>query len=296
MKYPVFKHPIKSFFKSLISSSAKNLSKTPWYEIDLFRSILRFKNPKQTFFPSDQLITDLFYQDARPFIDTINKPNFRGLIANGRSSCDVTKTGWEFNPTAQLDSDRVVLTMDVEVMCAYPREGEVERDLNDIQALKSWVDYCHKQCRVHAEQYDFVKSDDGMLSVEFLNALEDEETQAPALPHQSSRSKAKSNKEIAPSQTHESNRAKTQTINGRNWVKIKEPGELHYYTAIAKKDALCFSFERLASDGDTQLCTSPSAELEQKIQAFIVTLLETVTITPSKRLQTFLKNKGVEFD
>ncbi len=288
------KYPLKTFFKGLLSAGSPHsneLAESPWYEIDLFRSILRYRNPEQTFFPNDDIVTEMFWQDNRPFVDTINKNCYQGIIDNGYGSCQITRTAWEFNPGIPTSSDRVVLSMGVEVMCVYEQEGELPCDLNDVKKLKIWVENCHQKRRGNAEKYDLSIDDEGLLSIGFIN--EEGEEIIHSLTEESIDEPVEESMLPQIFQSEEPGRASIELINGRNWVKIIEPGVVSFYTAIAEKDALCFDYCLESIDAGVSLSTSPSASLQQKMQTFIYDLLATVVVTPSNRLQDFLKNKGI---
>ena len=296
------KYPLQNVLDKLLSkrSDLENILVTSnWYEIDLFKNILRFKNPKQTFHPKDELIADLLWQDNRPFVDTVNRSKFQGLIANGYSSCQITKNGWKLKPNIENESEQVVLCMVVDSMYAFPLNEKKDCDLNDINNLKSWVEFCHKRSRAYAEKHNLSVDDNGGLTIRFegddkkelllsdLSFVEEQE--------KNTRSKlSKGNSQPAIFKSEATGRAKVELINGRNWIKITEPGEIRFYTATDKRDSLCFTFDLESKDGESRFCTSPSKELEQKIIQLIFSLLETVSVTPSNRLKGYLQNKGFD--
>ncbi len=270
-----------------------------WFEIDLFKNILRFKNPKQTFYPKDDLIAELLWQDNRPFVDTVNRSKFQGLIANGYSSCQITKTGWKIRPEITNDSEQIVLCMLIDSMYAYPPSDSGNCDLNDINNLKSWVEFCHRRARAYAEKHDLSVDETGGLTIKF-ESEQDKKSLLPDLAFSEEQDKNTDSKESDENtqavifKSEASGKANIELINGRNWVKIAEPGEIRFYTAVDKKDSLCFTFDLESNDGETRFCTSPSKETEQKIIQLIYHILETVSITPSNRLQKYLKHKGFE--
>lgn len=260
------KSPIR-FIKEGPPLSVKKITSAPWNEIDLFHSIMRFRNPKPTMAFN---FTSPYYYSGKHhcrFVDTFTKKDYIEVVSGNRSVCFVYNTGWLFKPSRWLNKNRVIIEQSILIFGLSSQDNDKGRDIRSTEALSAWVQESHLTRRAMFDKVHCVQRDNGMMSVEFNDKA--------ALP-------STSLTEQSSIQSHE--------INGRQWVQANEPNKVYFYTPIAKEDALCFSF-MISSGEEVGESFVISLDMQKQITTFMHAMLDTVSLTPSTRMEAFLKGK-----
>lgn len=257
------------FIKEGQPLTIKNLSSAPWNEIDLFHSIMRFRNPK----PTRAFIgtSPFYYRDKHHcrFVDTFTKKDYTDVVNGNRSVCFVYDTGWLFKPSRWLNKNRVIVDLSINIYGLSSQDNDQGRDLRSIETLSAWVQASHLNRRAMFDNVNCVQHDNGMMSVEFNDQT--------ALP-------SSSPTEPSSLQSHE--------INGLKWVQASEPNQVYFYTPIAQEDALCFSFMVRSGEAVGEPFTI-SPDMQKQITAFMFAMLNNVSLTPSTRMNDFIKGKHI---
>ncbi len=278
------KYPIRAYFQGLVPFNHKQVNAAPWCEIDLFKSVLRFRCPKQTYFPSDDIAQ--IWQDYRPFVDTLTQADFKGFRTGGPGIAVLLDTGWEFKPSVWSNEGCIVLKMSVNVFTLSTADRKAGREFNDADELIKWVNAYSQGRADFFAQWNFIQHDDGMLSFGLNEPLDNNNKSLKnALSEQANAA------QNAPT-THQMGNAQIKYINDRQWVIIKVATEIYFYTIIAKEDVLCFRF-KLDKGEITPQQGSPSHDKLNKIERYIESILASVDLTPSNRLSGYLKDKGI---
>lgn len=263
---------MKSLFQYVMAGppfSAKKLASSPWNEIDLFHSILRFRNPKPTKLLSYNSPFRYTGKYHCRFVDTFTKKDYVDVVNGNRSVCFVYNTAWVFKPNRWLNKNPVVVDLSINIFALLSQDMEEGRDLRSSEELSVWVQAAHQKRKALFNQVDCTKHDDGMMSVEFNDQVR--------LPTQS---------------MAELSSVQSIDVNGRHWLQIHEPNQVFFYTAIAKEDALCFSFMTY-SDEAFGKPFNVSPEMQQQIMAFMLAIIDSVKLTPSTRMDAFIKGKHI---
>ena len=257
------------FIKEGPPLSVKQLASTPWNEIDLFHSIMRFRNPKPT-----RTITGtspFCYSDKNHcrFVDTFTKKDYIDVVNGNRSVCFVYNTGWLFKPSRWLNKNRVTVDLSINIFGLSSQDNDSGCDLRSIETLSAWVQEANLTRKAMFDKVNCVQHDNGMMSVEFNDQ--------PALPS---------------SPLAEPSSLQRHKINGLHWVQANEPNQVCFSTPISKEDALCFSFMVYSGEA-VGVPFTISSEMQKQITAFIHAMLNSVSLTPSTRMDAFLKGKHI---
>lgn len=265
----IFKYPIKAYFKGLVPLTPKQMTSAPWYQVDLFRCLLKFRCPHPTYQNSSG---HDWYQP--PFVDTYTLGSMP-TPDDSHGKKNIMMTGWQFKPNVHSDNNCIVLKLSVNVECLSKAEQQLQIDLTQPGSLLPWVKSGYQEKQAQAAMYDMFMGTDGTMAIEF----NDKETVQQRI------SDSTLLGEIV----------KTIEIGKREWIYFQVGSDMYYYTPLAKEDALCFRYNLTNIQGfSLPLDNTVNDERLTNINIFIMAMLNSVNLLPSQRLKKFLKNKGIK--
>ena len=264
----IFQYPVKSWFVGQRPFSVSEVAVSPQHKIDLLSHILIFRCPRATCFSEHAQ----WFQPS--FVDTYTK----GSVAKPESTHGTKQlmtTSWQFRPSIRSEADAVRLDMLLNLECQSQQEEAQNLNLFDKDTLVAWVKTSYQEQLAKASMVSMFMGTDGTMALEFND-------------------KDEVKNRIA-DEVSLDNIVKTGETNNRPFVFFQVGNSVHYYCAMTEKDALCFQFSLKNLEGHPlDLEQGVDSERLQKINEFIIAMLETIELTASSRLKEFLASKNIQ--
>jgi hypothetical protein len=200
-----------------ITLQTGRVDKSPWYDIWLFKTRLRFRNPRRF----GRLPKGLIYvdRDERPFLNTERKDQY--YHAQGKYSLiEIYKGYWPLGPRKWLSAPKAVLELNLRAVDVWKEQVDQFPDLyNDAIGL-AWVNQLYNHFMNDPGMVTFVSQGDGLFEIVF----NDEDATPVAVEER--------NFEI-----------ETLNANGHKAYRLNpEPHKLDFVVPFSTTEAACFSF------------------------------------------------------
>ncbi len=261
-------YAIKSWFVGQRPFTLSELHSAPLHKIDLFRWNLAFRCPKATY------VSEHVRWFQPLFVDTYTKGSVKKPESE-HGTKELMTTGWQFRPSIRSDADCIKLRLSVKLECRSQNESEQKLNLLDIDTLVSWVAVSYQEQLAKASLVSMFRGTDGTIALEF----NDKDEVKNRIANESSL------KGIV----------RQVEIKNKDFVFFQIGSEMHYYFAISEEDTICFNYSLSNFDSHPlDLDNSDNSERLNKINQFIIYMLETIKLTPSNRLQALLDSKNIQ--
>ena len=135
------------------------VEKAPYFEILLFRSVLRFKNPPCNL----ALKADLFGNkgtDKRPFVNTASKSGYLCDEDIGLWYETFYATGWQFFPKGWFKPAYATLNLWVTGLAVVPTEQAQFSDLMNLSTARAWIAHYYRRRQQMYEEMSLSKRGD----------------------------------------------------------------------------------------------------------------------------------------
>lgn len=146
------------------------LTKAPWFEIWLFKTRLRFRNPKATAKVPAGIYAEP--KDMRPFVNTESKKgywNAEGLP----SSLHIYSNRWSFSSRRWFAKSKAVLDFHLEACAVMECDKTQYSDLYQSDIGREWVAQWYRNRKHFWSQFTFTKLPCGDLEVQIDDAAPD---------------------------------------------------------------------------------------------------------------------------
>lgn len=147
-----------------IALKTSTVDKAPWFEIFLFQTKLRFRNPKSTAKPTQDLNGDPI--DLRPFVNTASKQGYsRDLsYAYGR---DVYANAWRFCNGGFFARTAAVLHLQLVALSVTDNDIPRFTDLFEPETGSRWVNYYYQSRHAMFDEVSFVRQENDDIEIVF---------------------------------------------------------------------------------------------------------------------------------
>lgn len=148
--------------ENAIGLKASRIEKAPWFEIRLFKTRLRFRNPKASAKAPSSLYAEP--RDLRPFVNTESKRDYwdaEGIPCH----LDIYQNHWAFRKRRWYTKPSAVLNFNLSATAVMGKDRVDYPDLYQPEIGAAWVAYEHRRLMASSSQFSFAKLESGDVEV-----------------------------------------------------------------------------------------------------------------------------------
>ena len=243
--------PVVSRIKAPVLGAKEEIGQAPFFEILLFKTRLRFRNPPANLENTLSLLGEKG-SDKRPFVNTVSRPNY--LCDEDAGLCYETlySTGWKFYPQGWFRPAFATLRMVLSAHAVTVSECKQFPDLMMPEQTREWLLLKYRQRYQLYNELNLHKSGD-----DFELVFQD--------PAWASRQAEQHDFQL-----------ELLSINGVPVFRGRpEPDIVEFFAAFSAEDILQFSFKVQAL---TKLEMEQKAVFIQKASAWVETIMQTLEL------------------
>lgn len=150
---------------------AGSLAKAPWFEIWLFKTRLRFRNPKAT----AKVPATIYAEppDMRPFVNTESKRDYWCAADGSPTSAHIFSNRWSFAPRRWFAKSAAMLDFHLTAVAVKAGDKGEFPDLYQPEMGAGWLKQRYRDRIELFSQFNFTKLDSGDVEVEIDDGPKD---------------------------------------------------------------------------------------------------------------------------